>query len=319
MKMSKSIKDYREAMDSIKISDSFYKRTEALLSELPEIKLEKKEAFPAKRITALLSAAAACAMIAFGFKFAMDRRIANDELISELTESSEITVTCEVTVTETAPPIMDAITEEDEAAPDMEEKIETSADNTMVSKETTSASQHASPTAETQSTAAAGGSDGGKASVGGQTAVSAESAAPAETVPLFSEISYDYVTVEITPYFNMGSIKSGENPIKLKGTDCKDIIEFIAGISESSEKAENKSFTSLFSLQIADENIGLTFYSIYITDESTVVITRHDASGQVRSTYGINSSDYEALKHILFLQFGTEDDYELFNNLVSGK
>lgn len=336
MKMSKSIKDYKDAMDSIRISDSFYKRTESLLTELPEIDIGKKPVISSGRITAFLSAAAACLIVAFGVKFAVER---SDNITTVETEITEITETVTVTAADTAPPIIDSLAETDgdelfeKAAGDADRAVQVSPiaqgapavhNNTP---DTTAAppATESDPTTKTQAPAA--GNNAGADPVG-NTAASA-TAVPdpkqttavtsAETVPLLRDISYEHVTVEITPYFDMGSIKSGENPVKKQGEDCKPIIEFIAGLTETSREIGNYSFTSIFSLQIADESIGVTFYSIYVTDLNAVVITKHDVNGQVRETYAANSSDYEALKHILFLQFGTEDEYELFSSLISGK
>jgi len=106
MKMSKSIKDYKDAMDNIRISDSFYKRTESLLTEIPEIKLDKKPVVSAGKITAALSAAAACLILAFGVKFVIER---NDDITEVQTEVSEVTQVTEVT--ETAPPVINELSE----------------------------------------------------------------------------------------------------------------------------------------------------------------------------------------------------------------
>lgn len=329
MKMSKSIKDYKDAMDNIKISDSFYKRTESLLTEIPEIKLDKKPVMSAGKVTAVLSAAAACFILAFGVKFAIER---NNDITEVLTENSEVTEVTEVT--ETAPPLINELSEAE-----LEDMVGVAADSDAQSlPNSEGASQSDTKTKDTQPTqtqAPLKVQSPAPANVN-PSAVSdpAVTAAPvktsenhsaeaqpeaAETVPLLRDISYEHVTVEITPYFDMGSIKSGENPVKKTGEDCKPIIEFIAGLTETSREISNYSFTSIFSLQISDENIGVTFYSIYVTDLNAVVITKHDTNGQVRETYAANSSDYEALKHILFLQFGTESEYELFSNLISGK
>ena len=45
--MSSTIKDYKNAMDSIKISDSYHKRTETLLNGLLETESEKKAFYSA--------------------------------------------------------------------------------------------------------------------------------------------------------------------------------------------------------------------------------------------------------------------------------
>lgn len=336
MKMSKSIKDYKDAMDNIRISDSFYKRTESLLTEMPEIKLDKKPVMSAGKITAVLSAAAACFIMAFGIKFVIER---NGDITEVQTETSEITEITEMTeVTETAPPVIDELSETDQgdmvgvAADNGAQSLTNSEEAATETPQSDTKTKDTSPT-QTQAplkVPAPAPASVNPSAVRDPAVTTASAKTPekhaaearteaAETVPLLSDISYEHVTVEITPYFDMGSIKSGENPVKKSGEDCKPIIEFIAGLTETSREISNYSFTSIFSLQIADENIGVTFYSIYVTDLNAVVITKHDTNGQVRETYAANSSDYEALKHILFLQFGTEGEYELFSNLISGK
>lgn len=336
MKMSKSIKDYREAMDSVKISDSFYKRTETLLNEFSEIKLEeKKPALSAGRITAGLFAAAACVLFVFGVRAA--RRTDTIEITTEESASlTDMTGADGETGTDTASPVIDDLDggagfEEDMAAgvaEDADDDIEPNdaeRDTAATSVTTKAAEEAASPVESVITANPASSGDNEAASEQTLPTASDEKTVrqteAAETVPLFSDISYEYVTVEITPYFDMGTVKSGENPVKLKGTDCKDIIEYIGALTEDEKtvKMGNYSFSSLFSLQIADENMGLMFYSIYVTDNNMLVITRHEAGGQTRLTYGLNPEDYEALKHILFLQFGSEEDYELFKNLISGK
>lgn len=338
MKMSKSIKDYKDAMDSIKISDSFYKRTESLLTELPEVKIEKKPVLSSRHLTAFISAAAACLMLVFGARFVIDRRTQEIETVTGITE-----ITIE-TNEETSPPLIDSF-EEDALVNDAgvvvgdmppipdEESVECddAADlDGGVSPDSEGEFDEEAPVAQANPTVAQDSGEGKKetqpvasttpaVTTTSQTGTS-ENHKKENEVPLLSDVNYDYVTVEITPYFNMGSIKSGEDPVKKKGSDCKDIIEYISGLAQNSHKISNYSFKSIFSIHIADENIGLTFYSIYVTDLNAIVITRHDdINGQERFTFGVNAEDYENLKHLLFLQFGSEEDYELFKNLISGK
>lgn len=338
MKMSKSIKDYKDAMDSIKISDSFYRRTESLLTELPEIKIEKKPLLSSRRITAIISAAAACVMLAFGMRFIIERR--NQE-IATVTDITEITIE---TNEETSMPLVDSFEEEalvndagvivgDMPPIPEEESIEYDEDADLdggVSTNSEEGIDEATSVAQGNPSVAQASDDAKKethsvdsgtpaVTTTSQTGTS-ESHKKENEFPLLSDVNFDYVTVEITPYFNMGNIKSGENPVKKNGSDCKDIIEYISGLTQTSHEIGNYSFKSIFSIQIADEDIGLTFYSIYVTDLNTIVITRHDdINGQERFTYGVNAEDYENLKHLLFLQFGSEEDYELFKNLISGK
>lgn len=77
MKMSRSIKDYKKAMDGIRISESFHARAEALLENLPEDGeanapvYVKKPVFTGRHITAVFTAAAACAVFVFGVRLAL--------------------------------------------------------------------------------------------------------------------------------------------------------------------------------------------------------------------------------------------------------
>ena len=326
MKMSKSIKDYKDAMDNIKISDSFYKRTEILLTELPEIELDKKPVMTSRSLTTAVSAIAACFLLVFGIKFIADRRE------STITTETEITQVEIETTLETAPVLVDTVEEEDDslveaagAEPDTADggnhasdaEIDTTAEkvnNELAINESVQETKPSETTAERKPTKST-------------TTVTIEKAGyptvhetkGAEDIPLLSDISYEYVTVEITPYFNMNNIKSGEGAVKGKGTEYKELISYIAEISSESTKINNSSFTSIFSVQVADENIGLTFYSIYVTDNGALVITKHDLDGQKRYTYAMKPDDFEYLKRLLFRQFGSEEEYELFSNLISGK
>ena len=152
-------------------------------------------------------------------------------------------------------------------------------------------------------------------------------AAPVEDYPtgtektkLFSELSLDNATVDITPYFNMGDIKSGEGTVKKSGKEFKSVLDLIADMDSSATKIGNGSFTSLFSIMIYDENIDLEFYSIYLTNHESIVITKHSPDGsQIRETYALRRDYYESVRHQLFLLFGAAGDYELVTHLIGGK
>lgn len=335
-KMSRSIKDYKDAMDSVRISDSFYKRTETLLNELPEVKIEKRPFYLSRKITAGIMAAAACIICVIGIRTVIDIRQDNIGSVSE-TGLTEITTE---TVISAVPDLIDIFEDEDsidemfmedEAVAyslgfDEESETEESSDPVMpmtvdAGDVTTAVSVPDNPLPEKGGSGdpapAAGGSSGNTITTGsnsGRTEASEE-----QKVTMLDDVSYEHVTVEITPYFDMDDIVSGENPVKISGTDCRELIEYIRELSESSYKLPNSSFKSLFSMSIADENIGLTFYSIYVTNQNTMVITKHNFDDQQRVTYGLSINSSRDLKKILFLLFGEETDYELFENLISGK
>ena len=111
MKMSKSIKDYKDAMDSIKISDSFYKRTEVLLNESSSMEIVKSSPSKIKVITRSVIAAAACLLLGFGVKTVIDNRTETDTaVVTEIVQETTV-VTVPVTVPETASPVIDRIEE----------------------------------------------------------------------------------------------------------------------------------------------------------------------------------------------------------------
>lgn len=398
MKMSKSIHDYKEAMDNIKISESFYKRTEVLLTEIPEVKIEKRPVISGRRISAVIMSAAACVICLFGVKLAIDGR--RTDIVTETVTDTELGD--EGSLTETgssvnreADELIDDFGEYDDAGivaesitpgsnvgeqeQDSPVGIAPAAANPTASTEadtaktTAAASETTVTTAASQTTTAsekrvvqgldpygtssadtpsepndAGGDEepalampnpGASGGVGADSGevvdtdimedaedMENDEAAPVAvaiqtaSTQLFSELSLDNTTVDITPYFSMGNIKSGEGTIKKSGTEFKPILDLIAGMDSSATKIGNGSFTSLFSIRIYDENIDLEFYSIYLTNHESIVITKHSPDGsQVRETYALRREYYESIKHSLFLLFGAEGDYELFTNLIGGK
>lgn len=394
MKMSKSIHDYKEAMDNIKISESFYKRTEVLLTEIPEVKIEKRPVISGRRISAVIMSAAACVICLFGVKLAIDGR--RTDIVTETASGTEVGET-DISVNREADELIDDFGEYDDAGivaesitpdsldggngQDSSVGIAPAAANPTAgteadtAKTTAAASETTVTTAASQTTTAsekrvvqgldpygtssadtpsepndAGGDEepalampnpGASGGVGADSGevvdtdimedaedMENDEAAPAPvavaiqtaSTQLFSELSLDNTTVDITPYFSMGNIKSGEGTIKKSGTEFKPILDLIAGMDSSATKIGNGSFTSLFSIRIYDENIDLDFYSIYLTNHESIVITKHSPDGsQVRETYALRREYYESIKHSLFLLFGAEGDYELFTNLIGGK
>lgn len=394
MKMSKSIHDYKEAMDNIKISESFYKRTEVLLTEIPEVKIEKRPVISGRRISAVIMSAAACVICLFGVKLAIDGR--RTDIVTETASGTEVGET-DISVNREADELIDDFGEYDDAGivaesitpdsldggngQDSSIGIAPAAANPTAgtesegTKTTAAASETTAATTASQTTTAsekrvvqgldpygtssadtpsepndAGGDEepalampnpGASGGVGADSGevvdtdimedaedMENDEAAPAPvavaiqtaSTQLFSELSLDNTTVDITPYFSMGNIKSGEGTIKKSGTEFKPVLDLIAGMDSSATKIGNGSFTSLFSIRIYDENIDLEFYSIYLTNHESIVITKHSPDGsQVRETYALRREYYESIKHSLFLLFGAEGDYELFTNLIGGK
>lgn len=127
----RSIKDYKEAMDNIRISEDFYARTQALLDGLPEglpnglpdnaadtRVYEKKPVFTSKKITAVLMAAAACMMFVFGVRLAL--------------ENGKQDISVPMTVTETVVSDRDAVEVEHDPAVLIDEIDENAMDDIPV-------------------------------------------------------------------------------------------------------------------------------------------------------------------------------------------
>ncbi len=339
MKMSKSIKDYKDAMDNIKISDSFYRRTEALLNESSDVKVEKA---PSRRNRLILHSAvgiAACLIVGIGVKTAIDNRSRAESAVTEiLTIETETSV-----VNETASPVVDAI-EDDSEFGDMPE-IPTDVVPTMDSGETENAPAATFSSEETITTTV---STEEKITEDDTPDVAEEEipdvdvdsdelpnfpheeTEPADKegypemaepqgsadIPPLEKTADSRYSIEITPYFDMGAVKSGETTVSLSGEGCSELMNCISEIAETSTTMDNYSFTSVFSINITDTDTDITVYSIYVTSLNTVIVTRHDIADQQRTTYGVSDRVYNRLMHMLFLSFGDEEEYLFFRSMI---
>ncbi|MBP1549026.1 MAG: hypothetical protein J6A05_03380 [Oscillospiraceae bacterium] len=340
MKMSKSIKDYKDAMDSVKISDSFYKRTEVLLNESSQMEIVKSSPSKIKVITRSAMALAACLLLGFGVKTVIDSRAETDTaVVTEIVQETTV-VTVPVTVPETASPVIDRIEEgggfvndsgvlvgEMPAIP--EEEIDDAAEETVAVNPTVAGTENkltsdtddiptveeeeieeAAPIAPVETTATTAAKEGYP-----------EMAEPqgAENIPPLSDMAKENVSVKITPYFDLGEIKSGENPVTKSGSEFGQLISTISAVINVSPTGENESFKSLFLIQLSDSTSGITYYSIYVTDASTMVVTRHDIDNQKRFTYGLSEADYDAILRQLYSNFGNESEYDFFRSFETSE
>ncbi len=335
--MSKSIKDYKDAMDSVKISDSFYKRTEVLLNESSEMEITRNGSLKIRIISRAVMAAAACLLVAVGIKTVVDNRTETEmAVVTEIITQETTVVTVPVTIPETASPVIDRPEEEKflndsgvmvgtmPEIPDVETEPEDAAEETAAANSTSVTSENkftsdtddiptvdedeieeAAPKAPTETTVTTAAREGYP-----------EMAEPqgAENIPPLNEMATDAIVVKITPYFDLGAISSGENPVTKSGTEFSQLISVISAITNVSPTAENESFKSLFLVQLSDNSTGITYYSIYVTDVSTVVVTRHDIDNQKRFTYQLSESDYDAVLYQLYVQFGNANEYAYFRN-----
>ena len=337
MKMSKSIKDYKDAMDSVKISDSFYKRTEVLLKESSEMEITKNSSPKIRIISRAVMAAAACLLVAFGIKTVVDNRAeADTAVVTEIITQETTIVTVPVTVSETASPVIDRPeeggflndsgvlvgdmpeipeTETDDGAEETvaetastvktENKLTSDTDDDIPTVEQEEIREEAAPKAPAETTSVTVPREGYP-----------EMAEPkgTENIPPLREAATDMVSVEITPYFDMGTIKSGENPVTGSGSELSSVIESIAFAAASSPETENVAFASVFLVQLSEKETGLPYYSIYVTDASTIVITRHDIDDQKRTTYSLDDSVYDTILKTLYNQFGNPNEYTYFRS-----
>lgn len=337
MKMSRSIKDYKDAMDSIKISDSFYKRTEVLLNESSEMEITKNSSPKIRLVSKAVMAAAACLLVAVGIKTVVDNRAETETaVVTEIITQETTVVTVPVTVPETASPVINRPEEEGgflndsgvlvgdmpeipEVEPEAKPTEETAAENTTTTSDNkfTSDTDDDIPTVEEEEIA----EPAPKAPVETTVSTAAREGYPemaepqgAENIPPLSEAATDMVSVEITPYFDMGSIKSGENPVTGSGSELSDVVEAIAFAAASSSETENVAFASVFLVQLSEKDTGLPYYSIYVTDVSTLVITRHDIDDQKRTTYELDDSVYDTILRALYNEFGNPNEYSYFRS-----
>ncbi len=330
MKMSRSIKDYKDTMDSIKISDSFYKRTENLLNDLSEDEIEKKPFRISNKVTAGIMAAAACIVCVIGIRVVLDVR---EDNIESAAETSLTRITTEVTTDVASVPELIDIPESFSEDEELEAAVGDAADRPALD----SAEPAAENEAEDESTDEPVQENTGAAYISGQgpymtiPAADEEDSEQAENtgypdisvegikdIPAIKDIDPESVDIEITPYFDMDSIVSGEGAIKKSGTDAADVLELIKAAAENSPTSENSGFSSVFMIEMIGKDTGKVLYSIYITDSGDMVTAKH-SSPQERITYKLTSESYDSICRTLFLMFGEEEDYDLFTGMVAGK
>lgn len=329
MKMSRSIKDYKDAMDSIKISDSFYKRTENLLNDLSEDEIEKKPFRISNKVTAGIMAAAACIVCVIGIRVVLDVR---EDNIESSAETSLTRITTEITTDVASVPELIDIPEGFSEDEELEAAVGDAADNPV---DPTAPAAEAAP--EDKSADDPVQEDTGIAYISGQgpyltiPAEDEEDRQEAENIgypdisvegikdiPDIKDIDPESVDIEITPYFDMDNVVSGEGAIKKSGTDSADVLELIKEAAENSPTEENSGFSSVFMVEIIGKDSGKVFYSIYITDSGDMVTTKH-SSPQERITYRLTAESYDSICRTLFLMFGEEEDYDLFISMTAGK
>ncbi|MGN0609055.1 MAG: hypothetical protein ACI4J6_07600 [Oscillospiraceae bacterium] len=351
--MSKSIKQYKSAMDNVRISDSFAKRTETLLKE--EAERENKIAisssgkrFGKKYIAAgTLTALAACIAAVFILK------------PLAVTEDTTLTAGNEAAVTETSAEndeeqvyyepedddfaaavngaeLLDDNYSEDEAA-DLDgganEAAEESKDfendsadaapavQAAVTPPVTAVQETSSSSAQTEKKEPAEGAASNDDDIVEEKPVSDEADTGSGDIKHLYGIDLENSDLDIIFY----DITAGNEENTLRTEDSaavkQDIIFSIGDIIYNSGKETSSSikYGTEFILRITDKSTGDESVTIYVTDNNAVIVTAHTSAGQTESTYLLSSAEHSAIERMLYLYFGTESDYEAFCALKSGK
>lgn len=345
--MSKSIKQYKDAMDKIKASESFMSRTEDLLKGAvkseTEIAIRQPKARMARNITLTAGVGlAACIIAVLAVRSGMIQDTADI--------TAEVTSITEVTETGTEPVFLDI--QDDSQMEALEQDMpETRPDDTAESEERNRVKEE-QPAEEAPSVGAAAAPQTSsepeiKESAAETTAKPAQK--PQVNTAIVAEEEYDdaveeeeaeaYVSTSDDDYSDpiIGSLytldytsctvdiqsytKDGEvDNLHLSTDEAQNMISNIAStLSNSVQFNPGSSFVSEFVINISSISDGSDIFTIYLTDNQFAVITRHFSDRQERTTYLIKRPDYDALEKMMYLFFGSESDYEAFLALKSGK
>lgn len=349
--MSKSIKQYKDAMDKIKASESFMSRTEDLLKGAvkseTEIAIRQPKARMARNITLTAGVGLAACIIAV---LAVRSGMIHDT--ADIT--AEVTSVTEVTETGTEPVFLDIQDDSqmEALAQDMPETQPAydagETEGTLLPPETEQPAEEApsvdlaiapqitTEPAKTESTTAAETTAKPAQKPQVNTAIVAEEEyddaieeEEAESYVSTSDDDYsdpiigalyslDYTscTVDIQSYTKDGEAEN----LHLSSDEAQSMISNIAStLSNSVQFNPGSSFVSEFVINISSLSDGSDIFTIYLTDNQFAVITRHFSDRQERTTYLIKRHDYEVLEKMMYLCFGSESDYEAFLALKSGK
>lgn len=330
--MSKSIKQYKDAMDSIKISDSFMKRTETLLKDIP---LQKENINPqpkwkVNKITlASCAGLAACIIAVIALKAGLSNRdIEANDTASPISETYTYYDSA-ITETETATERVMLQIEEEEMNIDGIEPIEnadagagsaeTSTSASSKTEQTTTAASATAPKQPAAETAAINEFQAVPENGAVQTdeaEISADLVEPAPEAKLLYDINYDNSNIELQTYIS----ELNNSSQTLSSDTARSIILNIANIAYNTQLTSTKTkFSSEFVLTVTDKTTDEESFTIYLTTNQSIVITSHLQTGQARKTYLLSSSDYTSIEKQLYLCFGSENDYEAFAALKSGK
>lgn len=331
--MSKSIKQYKDAMDSIKISDSFMKRTETMLKDIPMQKenINPQPKWKVNKITLASCAGLAACIIAV---IALKTGLSNSDIEANDTASpvSETYTYYDSAITETETATervmlqiedeeiniggIDSIENADAGAGFVETTTSASSKQEQTSSAASTADQK-QPAAETAAINEFQAAPENSAAVQtGEAEISADSIEPDPEAKLLYDINYDNSNIELQSYIS----ELNNSSQALSSDTARTIILNIANIAYNTPLTSTKTkFSSEFVLTVTDKTTDEESFTIYLTTNQSIVITSHLQTGQTRKTYLLSNSDYTSIEKQLYLCFGSENDYEAFAALKSGK
>lgn len=330
--MSKSIKQYKDAMDSIKISDSFMKRTETMLKDIPVQKenINPQPKWKVNKITlASCAGLAACIIAVIALKTGLSNRdIEANDTASPISETYTYYDSA-ITETETATERVMLQIEDEEMNIDGIDSIENADAGAGFAETTTSASSKTEQTTSAASTTAPKQPAAETAAINefqaapendavqtGEAEISADSVEPDPEAKLLYDINYDNSNIELQSYIS----ELNNSSQTLSSDTARTIILNIANIAYNTQLTSTKTkFSSEFVLTVTDKTTDEESFTIYLTTNQSIVITSHLQTGQTRKTYLLSNSDYTSIEKQLYLCFGSENDYEAFAALKSGK
>ncbi len=330
--MSKSIKQYKDAMDSIKISDSFMKRTETMLKDIPVQKenINPQPKWKVNKITlASCAGLAACIIAVIALKTGLSNRdIEANDTASPISETYTYYDSA-ITETETATERVMLQIEDEEMNIDGIDSIENADAGAGFAETTTSASSKTEQTTSAASTTAPKQPAAETAAINefqaapendavqiSEAEISADSVEPDPEAKLLYDINYDNSNIELQSYIS----ELNNSSQTLSSDTARNIILNIANIAYNTQLTSTKTkFSSEFVLTVTDKTTDEESFTIYLTTNQSIVITSHLQTGQTRKTYLLSNSDYTSIEKQLYLCFGSENDYEAFAALKSGK
>ena len=319
--MSKSIKQYKQAMDNIKISDSFSQRTEVLLKEMSsaeKITSSGKKSGIRYITFAAGIAAAACAALVFTL---------NPDILGDNIETADTVIESTAKVTEVTPASETIYTALPAAAPDETEYAEETKPLVTVSE--APAETSVSPvmaavpeTAETSSPAA----------VQKETVIEEEAAEEFPKIKHLYDIDFTNTEISLTSYLNSGltaeihsysaeddtavyeeAAPSGMNFLILDEKSAEDTVSMIADAVYSAPVVEGKEIVSTeFVIDITNLTTDKTAFTINMCYDKTIEVIVYEQDKSFCTFYAVADHDFIEIEKHLFLKFGSLSQYEKF-------